>query len=230
MFDIAISTVNRVEKKQYLPETLKSMVLNTKELRKVNFVVGNPDITHLCYLEKNKYANIIPITDEEWALASDKGKCVKFNLNFYRCLTQQIDLNVQGRLYLEDDINFKKDWDIELAEHITNIKTTHTEFALSLYSAYDLSTRPTDIIQFERGFYGTQGVFFTSGIMQDFANYIMDNGIIVYRHMADILLQEYCNERNIPLFAIKNSLIQHTGEESSIHDNHFHKSISFKSE
>jgi len=230
MFDIAISTVNRAEKKQYLPDTLKSMVLNTKELRKVNFIVGNPDGTHLSFLETNKYANIIPITDEEWALASDKGKCVKFNLNFYRCLTQQVDPNVQGRLYLEDDISFKKDWDVELSEIITHIKTATPEFALSLYTAHDLSRHPEEVIEFKRGFYGTQGVFFTSGIMEGFAKYIMDRGITVYHHMADILLQMYCVENNIPLYVLKNSLVQHTGEESSIHGNHFHKSVSFKNE
>lgn len=230
MFDIVFSTVNRKAKKQYLFDTLESFFNQTSSLPKTHLVVGNTDIVYLTPLKDNSSLNIIPITEEEWSLAKGKGKCDKFNLNFYRCLTQQVDSSLIGRLYLEDDISFKKDWDNTLKNLITRIKQTVPEFALSLYTAHGLYHNKEEIIEFKRGFYGTQGVFFTSGIMKGFANYIMDNGILTYKSMADILLQQYCLQENIPLYVIKDSLVQHTGEESIIHGNHFHKSVNFKSE
>ncbi len=230
MFDIAISTINRGEDKQYLVPTMSSLFLKTETLPKINLVVGNPDVSYLDCYNVHPKVNIIPCTEGEWDLVKDTGKCNKFNLNFYRCLTQQVDSTQQGRLYLEDDVIFQKNWDETLKNYIEQIKTVYPEFALSIYSAYDLSLQPTEVVRFPRGFYGTQGVFFTSKIMQDFADYIMKNGVLEYKHMADILLQMYCSEKNIPLFVMKNSLIQHIGEESSIHGGKFHKSISFNNE
>lgn len=223
MYDITMSTIHR-DKNQYLFDTLKSLSLSTqKELYPLYLVVGNPDINYL----KDYTGNIIPITNEEWDLVKDKGKCDKFNLNFYRCLTSQRNPNTLGRLYLEDDLLFKNNWIDTLDKLIISTKEHIPEFALSIYSPYDLSASPTDLVEFDRGFYGTQGVFFTSGIIEKFADKIMQEGILNYRHMADILLQEFCIENNIPLLVVKNSLVQHIGVESSIHNNTFHKSVSF---
>ena len=147
-------------------------------------------------------------------------------MNFHRCLTTDLSSDL-GLLYLEDDILFKEGWDKTLQEVILQTKQHASEFVLSIYSPYNLLNYETDIVEFKKGFYGTQGVFFTSGIIKDFAHKVMTEGVLSYRHMADLLLQEYCVEKNIPLYVLKHSLVQHIGEESSIHDNTFHKSISF---
>lgn len=225
MINIAISTIHR-DKNQYIFDSLQSLSLTLKQPVEIKLVVGNPEVKYLENIS-NDSISIVPITDEDWALAKDKDKCEKFNLNFYRCLSQKFKDNSLGLLYLEDDILFKENWDSKLIEIIEDLKTHTPEFALSLYSAYDLSKQPVDIVQFKSGFYGTQGVFFTNGIIDDFKKKIMNEGILNYRHMSDILLQEYCIEKDIPLYVVKNSLVQHIGVESSIHNNTFHKSVSF---
>lgn len=55
----------------------------------------------------------------------------------------------------------------------------------------------------------------------------MNEGILNYRHMADILLQEFCTDNNIPLYATKTPLVQHIGKESAIHNNTFHQAPNF---
>lgn len=224
-FDIVISTINRNDNK-YFHKTLESFKENTSKSYNVNFIVGNLDDSYLNQLDTSY--NIVPMSQEEWEIIKDKGKCNRFNMNFYRCLTLNQNLESNGRLYLEDDIIFKKDWDIQLNETIIKLKEVSPEFALSIYTPYNLSNHPGEVVQFNRGFYGTQGVYFTNGILESFANKIINEGVSTYRHMADILLQEYCVEKNIPLYVLKESLVQHVGEESSIHNNRFHKAISFK--
>lgn len=226
-FDITISTINRSDNK-YFHETVKSFKENTSQSYSTNFIVGNLDNTYLTELDSNY--NIVSMSEEEWGLIKDKGKCNKFNLNFYRCLTLNQGLEISDRLYLEDDIVFKKDWDIQLNDIVTELKQISPEFALSIYTPYNLSNHPGQVVRFDRGFYGTQGVYFTNGILESFAKKVINEGVSTYRHMADILLQEYCVENNIPLYVLKESLVQHIGEESSIHNNTFHKAISFKKE
>ncbi len=224
-FDIAVSTISR-EKKQYVFEMLASLHLASEEQHQIDLVVGNPNHAYLNNLAQNKHANIITCTEAEWAMVKNKNTPDKFNLNFYRCLSENANKGDLGRLYLEDDIVFKDGWDSSLERLISRLKEQSSEFALSLYSAYDLSKAEGEVIQFDRGFYGTQAVFFTSGIIEDFADKVMQEGVLNYRHMADLLLQEYCNEKGIPLYVVKHSLVQHIGEESSIVNN-FHKSHSF---
>lgn len=226
-FDITISTINRSDNK-YFHETLKSFKENTSNIYDTNFIVGNLDNSYLTELHLPSNFNIIPMNESEWGLIKDKGKCNKFNMNFYRCLSLKANSNTSGRLYLEDDIIFKKDWDLELNEVITELKKISPDFALSIYTPYNLSNHPGNIIRFDRGFYGTQGVYFTNNILEKFAQKVINEGVSTYRHMADILLQEYCVQNNIPLYVMKESLVQHIGEESSIHNNSFHKAISFK--
>lgn len=226
-FDIAFSTIHR-SNNQYFYETLKSFKENTSKSYDTSFIVGNLDNVYLTELKLEPNFNITPMSEKEWDMIKDKGKCDKFNMNFYRCLTSNENEKVAGRLYLEDDIVFKKDWDLQLNETITSLKEVSPEFALSIYTPYNLSNHPGEIVKFDKGFYGTQGVYFTNGILESFANKIMNEGILTYRHMADILLQEFCIENNIPLYVMKESLVQHIGEESSIHNNTFHKATSFK--
>ena len=226
-FDITISTINRSDNK-YFYQTVESFKENTSQSYSTNFIVGNLDNTHLTELDSNY--NIVSMSEEEWGLIKDQGKCNKFNMNFYRCLTLNNNLEISDRLYLEDDIVFKKDWDIQLNDIVPELKQISPEFALSIYTPYDLSNHPGQVVRFDRGFYGTQGVYFTNGILESFAKKVINEGVSTYRHMADILLQEYCVENNIPLYVLKESLVQHIGEESSIHNNTFHKAISFKKE
>ncbi len=226
-FDIAFSTIHR-SNNQYFYETLKSFKENTSKSYDTSFIVGNLDNAYLTELKLEPNFNITLMSEKEWDMIKDKGKCDKFNMNFYRCLTSNENKKIAGRLYLEDDIIFKKDWDLQLNETIASLKEVSPEFALSIYTPYNLSNHPGEIVKFDKGFYGTQGVYFTSGILESFANKIMNEGILTYRHMADILLQEFCIENNIPLYVMKESLVQHIGEESSIHNNTFHKATSFK--
>jgi hypothetical protein len=224
-YDIVVSTISR-EKKQYVFEMLASLHLASEEQHQIDLVVGNPNHTYLNNLAQNKHVNIITCTESEWAMVKNKNTPDKFNLNFYRCLTENANKGALGRLYLEDDIVFKDGWDSSLERIIERLKQQSSEFVLSLYSAYDLSKAEGEVIQFDRGFYGTQAVFFTSGVIEGFADKVMAEGVLNYRHMADLLLQEYCNEKGIPLYVVKHSLVQHIGEESSIVNN-FHKSHSF---
>lgn len=225
MIDIVISTISR-EQNQYLFQTLTSLAFSSNIKFSITLIVGNPDVKYLDNFKHNNKISIIPISEDEWNLVKDKGKCEKFNINFYRCLTKvKLSPNSLGVLYLEDDVIFRDDWDLKLIDIISRIELSN--YALSLYSAFDLSKAVGEIVQFPHSFYGTQGVFFTSEMLKEFSDKIMNEGILTYRHMADLLLQEYCNDKNIPLYVVKNSLIQHIGEVTAINQNHFHKSISF---
>jgi hypothetical protein len=225
IFDIAISTVSR-EKNQYFFESFASLQAGAIQKHLINLCVGNPNADYLKGLTQHKLLNIDICSEREWDLVKNKNTPEKFNLNFYRCLTTNVDYNALGRLYLEDDIVYRVGWDHSLNRLIPRLKHNSEEFVLSIYSAYDLSNHPGEIIQFDKNFYGTQGVFFTNGMLEGFAEKVMKEGVENYRHMADLLLQEYCNEKGIPLYVVKNSLVQHIGQTSAIADN-FHKSPSF---
>lgn len=216
-FSIVMSTVDRPGN-QYLYETLKSFDEKTSIGPIPMLVVGSPDRDYI----KSSYP-IVPMQEKEWGLAKDKGKCEKFNLNFYRCLR----FGAENVLYLEDDLNFKFNWDHEFKDKITQLHEQHEDFVLSIYSPYDLSKSPTEFVHFDRGFYGTQAVYITKGIKDKLAEKVMDEGILNYRHMADILLQEFCTDNKIPLYATKTPLVQHIGKESAIHNNTFHQAPNF---
>lgn len=226
-FDIAISTINR-EKKQYLFEMLTSLLCSTLQNVRINLIVGNPETSYLDNLRHNTRINIVGISDAEWSLVEHKGTCDKFNLNFYRCLTKvKLSSNSLGLVYLEDDIIFKDGWNFEMLDIIEMLQTKMDNFALSLYTPYDLSHNAEKVVYFDKGFYGTQGVFFTAGMIEAFAQNVMEKGVQTYHHMADILLQEFCNTTNTPLFSVKNSLLQHIGQETAINGNYFHKATNF---
>lgn len=218
-YKVVISTINR-DMNQYLYETIDSYLLNSSpNFMKPILVVGNNETEYIKHVQSS-IDYVIPMTSELWSWVENKGKCEKFNLNFLRCLTSCND-NI---LYLEDDITFKPLWDVELSIYLSQIKDK--DFVLSIYTPYDLSHHKENIVKFDKGFYGTQGVYFSKGIKDKFAEKIIKEGILDYKHMADLLLQEFCNENNIPLYVLKTSLIQHIGEVSSIHNNSFHKSVS----
>lgn len=225
-YNIMMSTISRPSN-EYVFQTLSSFGLQTSErfcgshTPTPCLVVGNKEVN---YLENLKHHTaIVPMEDPLWDLVKEKGGCEKFNLNFYRCLT----LSDNDVLYLEDDITFRFGWDLKLQNYLKELRETHIDFALSIYSPYDLSKSPTDFIAFDKGFYGTQGVYFTKGMKDKFAEKIMNEGVLNYRHMADLLLQEFCNDNDIPLYALKTPLIQHIGKESAIHTNAFHKAPNF---
>lgn len=216
-FNIVMSTVDRPGN-QYLYDTLKSFDEKTSIGPIPILVVGSPERDYI----KSTYP-IAPMQEEEWNLAKDKGKCEKFNLNFYRCLC----FGVENILYLEDDLNFKHNWDHEFKDKITKLHEQHEDFVLSIYSPYDLSKSPTEFVHFDKGFYGTQAVYITKNIKDKLAEKVMNEGILNYRHMADILLQEFCTDNKIPLYATKTPLVQHIGKESAIHNNTFHQAPNF---
>lgn len=142
-YRIMMSTIDRPGN-QYVFQILSSFGLQTTERPRItgtpSLIVGNPDKDYLKNLEHHLW--ICPMRDDLWDLVKEKGKCEKFNLNFYRCLTN----SDQDLLYLEDDITFKYGWDLKLEGQLKELYSQHEDFVLSIYSPYDLSKSPTEFV------------------------------------------------------------------------------------
>jgi len=115
----------------------------------------------------------------------------------------------------EDDIEFSKRWLERLSLAIEEIP--FSRYVLSLFSATDLSAPSLDRGKHYRAywpacFYGTQAVYYPSGVRLEIAKYVEDN---IERKHGDILIGEWCGKHRC-LYNTQLSLVQHIGVCSSM--------------
>lgn len=226
---ITIPTIYR-EKENYLETMLKDMVFKhdsnqdktgfNKLIDKnlIALLIGNEDTQANFYhfmpffFPYNFYVK--HLTPFEWACIKDYSIHIKFNANFARCMT--VTKFCDDILYLEDDLEFTNNWFVKLQNAIEILDKDYPDgYVLTLYGPWEFSHNKLVAQIPPEKFYGTQAVYIKKEFQEGIFNKIMEDGIKNYRHMADLLLDEYCRENNIPILCLTTSLVQHIGKEST---------------
>jgi len=219
---IVIPTIYR-EKENYLVQTLEDCIQKDSTCLENEFeiFIGNRSSIGLIEksIEETTFGeqaswSIKPLTTFEWSLVESERVHKKFNMNFMRYLTSSNfgdDL-----LYIEDDIKFSNKWYTKLKSYIEILDKEYNEnYILSLYAPWKFHhTKLVDQIP-SGHYYGTQAVFIKNKYQRSLFDKVLKDGIINYRHMADILIDEYAKENNIPILALTTSLVQHLGKVST---------------
>jgi len=233
-----IPTIYR-DKENYLYQTLDDAIekdvtcLNNNHFdlfignrTKLNELVDNiwdTKFAHKCFTFQINH-----LTSFEWAMIEDRTVNVRFNMNFMRCMSAAEF--TEDILYFEDDILFAKNWYTKLMEYIEILDRQYNKrYILSLYAPFQFShKRLVDEIPFGH-YYGTQSVYIKKEFQKGLYDKIFKDGIVNFKHQADLLLGEYAYENNIPVLCLTTSLVQHLGKESTGLGN-FHSTNNFKLE
>ena len=127
-----------------------------------------------------------------------------------------------GRLVFEDDVKFATGWRDRFLQTLDELYTAHgPHFILSLYSPHDavnsawLETEQLAVPYATAAFMGTQGVYFPEPVRRDFADYLRIYGVDDNLMPYDCLLENYCEQCQVPLFATVPSLVQHVGVQTT---------------
>jgi hypothetical protein len=114
-------------------------------------------------------------------------------------------------LIIEDDVILSK----KFTEYMNEVKKLidAERYIIALYSCYKWEAGKTiNLVDFPvHNFYGSQAMFFDEITKNDLARWILD-GLIMESEPHDFAVKSYCNEYNVPLFAVNYSLVQHAGE------------------
>ena len=219
---ITIPTIFR-EKENYLSTMLDDMITKDPECLKNNFglFIGNnyklPELSelffHTAFSEQASF-DLEYLSNFEWSCMEDRTVNVRFNMNFMRCMSST--LCNSDILYLEDDIEFSQNWFTKLETYIKQLDEEYNkQYILSLYSPWRFNhSRLVDKIP-SGHYYGTQGVYIKAKYQKELFHKIFKDGVVNFKHQADLLLDEFAKEHNIPILALTKSLIQHKGKEST---------------
>jgi hypothetical protein len=114
---------------------------------------------------------------------------------------------------------------------VEEVERSHRDYVLAAYSAHDLAAYP----EFDRGrlysaypassFFGTQSVYFPAVVLPDVASYMRKHGVDEPRAPGDLILRDFCHERQF-LLGARSSLVQHIGQVSTGLGN-FHSAAGF---
>ncbi len=215
--NLVITTVCREER--YLDATLTSLSSEypIRRDQPVFLVVGSPVTTHLDCYRSQPGVTVVEMGPNAWAWIKDNKLRHRATWNYHRCLTQHTGGD-RGTLILEDDVRFACGWRLRLDMTLAALESRYgSRFVLTIYDPHRCDPResllyaeyPSEI------FTGTQGVYYPSGVRQDFAKYLRINGVIANKDHYDYLLRDYLIKEDIPLFATTPSLIQHMGRNTT---------------
>lgn len=217
--NLVISTVWREE--NYLEATLASLSVERpiNAGQSVCLVVGTPVTTYIDQYRSCSGITVVEMGPNTWSWISNSRVRQRSSWNYYRCLTHDA-ADERGRLILEDDVRFARGWRPRLHTILADLQKLHgLGFVLAIYSPWDL------VLQEYRGerfyaeylpkrFYCTQGIYYTAAARRGFAAYLKVHGLVTNKQQYDLLLSEYLQQSEWPLFAATPSLIQHTGKKS----------------
>ena len=215
----------------YLHATLESM---SPEFP-VNLVVGSRESAYVARYEPDARFNLELPSREAW---QEFEACHVFQRacwNYWRCLTLGVP-DEAGVVIFEDDLRFARNWHRRFLETVEEIRGTHPEFMLSLYTAYDFTTRPylegKHFVPFPEDlrFYGTQGVYFTPLARKRFIQALNDMGVRKFMLAYDMILHLFIHTSGLPMFVTCPSLIEHQGALSTGLAQHHHTAGCFLEE
>jgi hypothetical protein len=210
----SILTVHR-SSTNFVYQCLKSMFDSDESLPKVHLFVGSTDREYLDHYTDDARIQIIDMPVADWEAIRELTVHRRLMFNFWRTLCQLADSN-DDLLLCEDDIIFSEYWYSSLLQIVEILKTTIGDrFALSLYSPH---AWPQDSVILEypkHMFWGAQCMFYSHSVVQELKDYVYVNGVSNYQIPSDLLIQRFCKERDVNLYTVAESLVQHIGTEST---------------
>lgn len=211
--DYAIMTVKR--EPEYIHGTLASM--NIEE--PVKLVVGSLDTSFLEPYRSDERKIIIEADAAQWGVIKDKSLAQRIGWNYWRALTLCGE-GADGLALFEDDVYFAKGWQPYL-KLVTEglISRLSDNFILALYCPYKkikwALEHKYQVIEYPGGFFGTQGMYYTSRTRRECAEYLRVNAVERHGETFDVLVGKFAHERGVKLLAIVPSLVQHMGSKTT---------------
>jgi len=217
--NIVVSTTWREE--DYLGSTLASLSVERpiNAEQPICLVNGSLVTTHLDQYRPLPGVSVVEMGSNTWSWIKNRVVMQRSSWNYYRCLTHDA-ADERGKLILEDDVRFARGWRPRLNTILADLQKLHgLGFVLAIYAPCDI------VLQRHRGerfyaeypakmFYGTQGIYYTAATRRGFAAYLKVHGLVANERQYDLLLNDYLQQSEWPLFAATPSLIQHTGKKS----------------
>ena len=215
---IAFITVAR--EPQYIHATLRSFLESDPAaalLLPVTLMVGGAEAAYVRRYEEQGIARIFPMTPPEVArmegfpVPEGKRTHYRFNTNYLRALMVEREA-AKGLVVFEDDLRFTTDWLHKLMAGLQRIEASgQKEFVLTLYSPFPYEGQTDFDALRPEDFYGSQGIYYPSGLVKKMALFLRFFGIDRYAAPVDLAVGAFCRESNTPLLRTRHSLVQHEG-------------------
>jgi hypothetical protein len=238
---IVILSVGR--KVNYIQRVIQSLkdtgYMDQHVMSPPRIVVGNSDSSHLDELIRSGMDIIVDSMGEEEAAdlhltkLSNQQKC---GLGHYRWMKVIATLVEKPEFILacEDDVVFARGWQRYISSVLEDVWATLGRNAIvSLYRLHQEGiTHDRAKERFMEGrkwypiqehFWGTQAIVYPVCILNDLAEFVLENNVHIFRNPIDMLIGEYAWGRNIPLVATTPSLVQHIGEATTGQSTYFHR-------
>jgi hypothetical protein len=216
--DAVFMTVKR--EPDYIHATLQSFLESDPAaglLLPVTVLVGNGQADHLRQYQEWGLARVVPMDAEEVAAMDGYEVEAQWRphfrcaVNYYRCLTAAGG-SERARVVFEDDISFARGWLSQLLPQVEEAHRRHGDhFLLSLYSAIPFEGEAASGAMHLPHFWGAQGIYYPASRIERAAAFIAAHGVRRCRNAYDLLIQEFCREEEIPMVALRHSLVQHEG-------------------
>ena len=216
-FNIAMISINR--KNNYIYETINSLFSSTKNIFQVHIFIGNLDLNYVKKLQENKRIIIHPMNLSTWNMIKKKNIHVQSMTNYVRTILWGHRKN-KDILILEDDIIFKKEgleYMQKIIDKIIQNQMKKKVFALdgyvsSLSITKDIGNEYID--ERNKNYWCIQSIYYSknvlNGLFSHLSNYTR-NGWFPKLFITDNVIGQYLKANNIPMFSLKNTIVQHIG-------------------
>jgi hypothetical protein len=215
--ECCVSTVARPQK--YIYQLLDCLL----PWRHCRLVVGSPDAAYLDRYRGNSSAEIIIPSEEEWNPVKVLSVHRRAAWNYWRSLEAgQADPLQGGLLLLEDDVILARQWQIRLVQTVIALESRlGSLFILALFTSHKLNfswgpAAPLFVEYPGYKFCGTPAMYYPEPVRSQFSWFLKRFGVDQFNGPYDLILQDFIQERNIPLLACNPNLAQHVGLESTI--------------
>lgn len=205
MFDICVMSCNR--QNNYIDNLIYSFKSSSNNSLNI-FVDGSSE-----YLNKYNLDDKIKInrqSDDEISLLKDTSVFQKMAINYKRCLN--FGYSNTGILIVEDDIIFAQGWESRLSSYIKDIKNTHENFILSLFTTHTIFLESNKFYYKNEKEFGGVAIYYTEGIKNDFIDYMNKYNS---PHAHNIILSKFIIEKHVPTYVTVPCLVEHCGTKST---------------
>lgn len=216
MFSFAMTTI--VREPEYFFRTMTSFLAADRKVidhLPLHIYLGNPLTVHTNYIVHHSLFKIYDITWDEWQIVYDGSTIQRFNFNMSRLLKLESMQNTCGLILFEDDIKFVDNWFTIFKDLLVAYPMLAQSF-VQLYHMHD-GEEPFLKIPYDKAI-GSQCIFIPHKLLAPVSEIVYKEGVLTptkERCVADIILIDYCEQQNIPIYGINPTLVQHEGLHST---------------
>jgi len=225
--NIAITTVDRSPRRNFVEQTLASMLAKDQTVERyapIRIITDGEDMNFLGPWKTDRRL-VIETTDKKPHARTFDGirpRVVMANVRAMQAVPHGGSL-----LLLEDDLVFAPRWLERTERIIERIRADigSTRFMLALYTPFELTSE--DRVQFEFAeregycacirptYYGSQAIYYGAEALQTVLGDMKQLGLVEGRLGSDEVVPYTSVNRDVPLLAAVPSLVQHVGADST---------------